>query len=201
MKTVVYDLDGTISKINTFKAWIIFSLLYSFVVLNIRDVIKIIELIVGRVLKKIDRVSFKENLLKMQNNNNWKRPGTYFANFIIPIFLRKDMMSHQNFDFRLLATAAPAIYVLPFFEKYGYFTDVICTDFDQYGVFCETLADIKAKAVLARLNNIEIDLFYTDHSDDIPLAKYSRKIILVHPTEDTINKFKLADINIPYELY
>lgn len=201
MKTVVYDLDGTISKINTFKAWIVFSLLYSIAALNLSDAFKIIRLVIGRVLKKVDRISFKESLLKMQNNNNWTRPGAYFANFIMPFFLRKDMMSHQNFDFRLLATAAPAIYVLPFIEKYGYFTDVVCTDFDQYGFLCETLADIKANAVLERLNNIEIDLFYTDHSDDIPLAKYSRKVILVHPSENTINKFKHADLKIPYELY
>lgn len=201
MKTVVYDLDGTISKINTFKAWIVFSLVYSFIILNVSDAIKIIRLISGRVLKKIDRITFKENLLKMQNNDNWKQSGIYFAKFIMPFFLRKDILSHQDFEFRLLATAAPAIYVLPFIDRYGYFTDVVCSDFDQHGVFCETLADIKAHAVLGRLNNVGIDLFYTDHHDDIPLAEQSRRVILVHPTEDTINKFKLANIQTPYELY
>lgn len=201
MKIVVYDLDGTISKINTFKAWIIFSFLYALVKFNIRDFFAMCKLISQRVSKKINRLTFKEKLLNLQKTDKWEGAGETFAVKVLPLFIRHEMMSHDKFEVRLLATAAPAIYVMPFIMKYSYFTDVVCSDFDEHGVFYETLANVKYDSVFKLLKDRTIDLFYTDHHDDIPLMEVACKTILVFPSVETINKISLASARISYELY
>lgn len=200
MKKAVYDLDGTLIKFNTFKCWIIISFLLSICCLRFYFLFSFLKFVYLRKKKVLNRVSFKAAVLGVQSGSNfWHAIGRLYGNFLAKYFVRKDLIQKDSVAERCLATAAPGIYALPFAENMNIFSHVIFSSFTDSGSFVETLNNEKKKRVMLEFSS-EPDVFYTDHYDDIPLAKVCKFTYLVSPGESTVERFRMEVEKERYEI-
>lgn len=192
MKKIVYDLDGTLIKFNTFKLWIFLSWIYPLLTLKLGALSKVSLLILLRILRKKSRVDFKSNLLILQSGNlYWDRLGYRYAVFLCNYCIRKDLVEFKGKgDSACLATAAPNIYVFPLAMKLKLFDCVLCTQVSNSGEMVEVFSSMKKDMVLNSFSK-KPDLFYTDHSDDIPLAEVCKKTYFVNSTKSS--KYKILE--------
>ncbi|MNG84689.1 hypothetical protein D3C79_434320 [compost metagenome] len=188
MKKVVYDLDGTLVSFNTFKGWVILSMLASILFIRVVFIIPFLKLICLRFIGKIDRIGFKSSLLRLQVNSKfWRGIGFIYARIISAYFIRNTLINLDNENF--LATAAPAIYANSLHLKSSVFDGVISSYFDENGEFIETIKD-KKSTLIAEYFTAEPDIFYTDHHDDLPLARVSKFVCIVQPTKHSEEIFR-----------
>ncbi|HDS8992546.1 haloacid dehalogenase-like hydrolase [Klebsiella quasipneumoniae] len=200
MKKIVYDLDGTLIPFNTFKGWIILSIIMPLLCFNFKIFNRVCELVLSRALNKIDRLTFKEKLLiEQQEDLFWGKIGSLYASLLM-LFVRRRLLNEkkQN-DLAYLATAAPSIYAKYLSKKIGIFSISLSTDISNELKMIEVFGEKKKEMVLEALM-CPPDIFYTDHYDDAPLAKVSKKTYFIKPS--VISKEKiLSDKNIgDYEI-
>lgn len=200
MKKIVYDLDGTLVKFNTFKYWIIISFLYPLITLRFRELIKISSLIIGRISGENDRLAFKSKLLAFQSERSyWSQVGKAYAYLLYKFFIRKELfVDKYKEDKACLATAAPDIYAVPLSNYLNIFSCVLCTyvkDNDMVEVFSENKKDF----VMSFFDK-NPDVLYTDHSDDIPLSLVCNKTFFVSPKDNCLNKIVNCKKMINYEI-
>ncbi|GAA3884385.1 hypothetical protein GCM10022405_07220 [Gibbsiella dentisursi] len=189
MKKVVYDLDGTIIKFNTFRCWLIISLLISIVFLRVFFLFYFLKFVYLRKERVLNRITFKAAVLKLQVNSIfWNTIGNLYGKLLAVLFVRKELIQLDSLVERCLATAAPSIYILPFSKQLKVFNHVISSHFSDSGEFIETLNNEKKRFVMATFSSSP-DIFYTDHYDDIPLAKACKYTYLVSPNKLTIDVF------------
>jgi phosphoserine phosphatase len=188
MKKVVYDLDGTLVSFNTFKGWVILSMLASILSFKVGFIMAFLKLIYLRSIGEIDRIGFKSSLLRMQVNSKfWRGIGFIYARVISAYFIRNTLINLGNKNF--LATAAPAIYANSLHLKSSVFDGVISSYFDENGEFIETIKDKKSTLVTKYFTTAP-DIFYTDHHDDLPLARVAKFVYVVQPTERSEEIFR-----------
>lgn len=201
MKKIVYDLDGTLIPFNTFKVWIIISMVAPLFSLKLSDFAKIVVLVLSRATKKIGRTAFKEKLLVLQSQSSfWSKVGGLYAVFLAKYYVRKHLLKDiQPGDTVCLATAAPDIYAKRFAEAMGQVDLVLSTYISDESTMVEIFGEKKKESVLAKLGTIP-DLFYTDHYDDAPLARVSKKTFFTYPPEQSLSKIKLDAQLVNYEI-
>lgn len=183
-KILVIDLDGTLFATNTFHQYIKYTLKSSFKNLDLRLFFRISIFAFLRAIKIISHSRLKFYTLKAVAKS------TYIDNikFVDKIDRHKRDMSFLNekeYDLKILATAAPACYADIIARKYG-FNACIATETpnSKFDKNFESYKENKKDRVLAYLKTIglrDIDLFITDHMDDLPLIKTSKKNIIVNP--------------------
>lgn len=189
MKKIVYDLDGTLIRFNTFKCWVVISFVISIFFLRVFFLFSFFKFVYQRKIKLLNRVTFKAAILELQVKSSfWKVIGSLYGKLLAVFFLRKDLLQKDPSAARCLATAAPDIYVIPFSKKINIFDYVIYSHFSTSDVFVETLNVEKKRRVLIDFSEFP-DVFYTDHYDDIPLAKVCKFTYLVSPSKLTIEHF------------
>lgn len=201
MKKIVYDLDGTLIPFNTFKVWIIISIVAPLLSLKWFDFVKIFFLVLSRATKKLGRTAFKEKLLVLQNKSTfWSKVGGLYAVFLAKYYVRKNLLKDiQSGDFVCLATAAPDIYAKRFAEEMGQVDLVLSTYISDESKMVEIFGEIKKESVLAKLASVP-DVFYTDHYDDAPLARVSKKTFFTYPPEQSLKKIKVDSLLLNYEI-
>ncbi len=200
MRKIVFDLDGTLISFNTFKGWILISFIVPFLSLNFKSFKYISELILLRASKKISRTEFKELLLIYQSTDScWNKIGALYA-FLAFFFIRKKLLNEKKEkDTICLATAAPDIYVLPLSKKIDDFDLVLSTYISSDNKMVEIFGELKKEFVINNFTN-EPDLFFTDHYDDAPLARISKKTFFVKPSNDSKRKIAKDNSIINYVL-
>lgn len=201
MKKIVYDLDGTLISFNTFKGWIIISIFAPLFSLKLKEFFKILSLVIARATKKIDRLSFKEKLLVLQNRSKfWNKIGGIYAVFLAKYCLRKHLLKEKTGENTVcLATAAPDIYANRFAEQIGGIDIVLSTYISDELKMIEVFGEKKKEDVLAKLAAVP-DIFYTDHYDDAPLARISQKTYFTYPSTNSLDKIKVDPLLINYEI-
>lgn len=201
MKKIVYDLDGTLIPFNTFKLWIIISIFAPLFSLKLCDFAKISSLVLSRATKKIGRTTFKEKLLVLQNNSPfWSKVGSLYAVFLAKYYIRKNLLTEiRPGDTVCLATAAPDIYAKRFAEEMGQVDLVLSTYISEESKMVEIFGEKKKDYVLAKLATVP-DVFYTDHYDDAPLARVSKKTFFTYPPKQSLSKIKLDSQLVNYEI-
>ncbi len=201
MKKIVYDLDGTLIPFNTFKGWIIISIIAPLISLKLKEFIKILFLVLSRATKKTDRLTFKEKLLIQQDQSPfWIKVGSNYAVFLAKYYVRKNLLNDiQKNDTVCLATAAPDIYANHFAEKIGGISIVLSTYISANKKMVEIFGEKKKDCVLDKLGTVP-DVFYTDHYDDAPLARVSKKTYFTYPPQQSLNKIKLDPLLVNYEI-
>lgn len=185
----VYDLDGTLISFNTFKIWIVLSFFISIFCFRLFFLFRIIEFSIVRKMGGMNRLIFKNKILAIQTNSRfWLFIGKLYGLILARYFLRHDLLALGSNTEVCLATAAPSIYVKPFVDVAGGFALAIYSHFTEDGIFVETLNEVKLQFVRDKFSD-EPDLFFTDHYDDIPLAKISKYTYIVSPTEKSKQLF------------
>ena len=113
-------------------------------------------------------------------------------------------LKDSRYNVKILATAAPYCYA-SIIAKNEKFNVCLGTKFDKksFKIDFENRGEVKKDKVLQYLKSLrrnQIDTFITDHLDDLPLIKITRKTIIYGPTkiiEDQLKKsaitFKSSD--------
>ena len=195
---VIYDLDGTLIPFNSFKYWVVISFLLSFFFFQIRYFVFIIQLSIKRGCGNLDRIQFKEAIVRYHDTN---RDSFFFAwyNQQFASLLAKrtkiSLLKSEEASTFYLATAAPDCYVKYYVERMGCFQHYTACSIEN-GIFFENLGEQK---LLKLKQNLSQELFdaslYTDHYDDILLAKAVKNVYLVHPNKKTLATFQKAMIS------
>ncbi|ULC60524.1 haloacid dehalogenase-like hydrolase [Flaviramulus sp. BrNp1-15] len=188
-KVLVVDLDGTLYTINTFHYFIKFLIIDCFSNLKIGLLFKLCIALASRIFTSHSKM--KHNVLKLLNN----RSDINYECFVKSISSKKRHISHleeNKFHTKVLATAAPSCYAKVIAQNEG-FDVCIGTSFPsiKFNSSFENKSEVKKSNVLNYLKKQktdQIDLFITDHIDDLPLMKLAKKNIIVQPN----NGFLLA---------
>lgn len=111
------------------------------------------------------------------------------------------IQSHSQAGERILIATAAAEFFMPYFVKeLGIEADFIATKkADNFEDFKENKGEEKMMNVMKYLatNNYEINTFFTDHYDDLPLLQINMgKNILVNPDKSTLDNIG----NVHYEI-
>lgn len=186
-KVLVVDLDGTLFTINTFHHFIRYLIFYSLKNFRIILLLGIIHSLTLRVLKLFSHAEMKFKILKLisqEKNINYKE----FVDSISNKMRSLDLLKDKSFTTKILATAAPSCYA-NIIANQNQFDVCLGTEFpiSKFDVNFENIKEVKKKNVMAYLGTIGIDkinIFITDHLDDLPLMKISEKNIIFNPTDN-----------------
>ncbi|GAA4815680.1 haloacid dehalogenase-like hydrolase [Litoribaculum gwangyangense] len=195
-RVLVFDLDGTLFKINTFHYFIKY-LLVSFVKgFKIALFFKLSLAVLSRLFST--HAKMKYNVLLLLKN----RDDIDYNAFVNSITKKKNQISAvniSNFDLTILATAAPSCYANIIAKNEGF---DICfgTNFPngKFNLAFENSKNNKKENVLKYLksqNINKINTLVTDHIDDLPLMRLASKNLIVSPDKDLLNKLKLNSIS------
>lgn len=178
-KVVVMDLDGTLSKVNTFTLFVT-----EFFRFSPTARLPLTRIVLQRKLRLISHAEAKRKIISLfrraYNRKIIENTIRHIINNIRPELLG----AVRNADFSVLATAAPALYADELAQRLGF---NICVSTPDSGPEC------RGEEKVRRLHQIGIVFswnltVYTDHYDDMPLLMAnSRGInILVSPSKETL---------------
>lgn len=191
-KAIVIDLDGTLLKTNTFISFLFFICCQA---LKRGDVICIGRLFVMVFLRKVRLISsheiFKKHVLLISRRyldgyrmEKMTLKLCRYENKNVTSILKKfKAMGYST----VLSSAAPSVYA----EVIGriYHFDFVCaTELPYDKNWRENVNDQKKKNTLALLkkNSLILNVFVTDHYDDLPLLLIDKdENYVVNPTEKT----------------
>lgn len=121
-----------------------------------------------------------------------------FVNELNGILRHEVLESIADSKVKILATAAPSMYAVPYAKALGF--DLVSATEPGGPENCESekLASLYNMGVIFSENS----MVYTDHSDDIPLLHANSKgsNILVHPSEKSLTKIKEAIPEIKFSI-
>lgn len=195
---VVSDFDGTLISKNSFPLWIKFVLQKSFTSFNLKIFYTLTILILKRkIFKKTSHLEFKSAL------DSIVYPEVYAIEFMKQLqkyIINETIESIKSFSNHVIVTtAAPSCYakhIKYLLENSGLeIENVQCSELKNV-LYFENFRINKRKYFLN--HNLDIDIFYTDHSDDIGLMEMAKKNILIKPSIKSLEK--INETNIEYEL-
>lgn len=195
-RVLLVDLDGTLYKINTFHYFIKYILHYCIKSFNIIILFKLCLVLVFRPFTTHAKTKyFILKLIKHRNDIDYQEFVKSISNYKRDIPQTYD----NNFDIKILATAAPSCYANIISQKEN-FNFCLSTDFpnSNFNQEFENCKDIKKENVMNYLkseNINEIDTLVTDHIDDLPLIKMAKKNIIVNPNQKLIIALKQNSIS------
>jgi phosphoserine phosphatase len=191
-KIVVIDLDGTFVSVNSFHKWMLFLIKQSLKKRTLRTLLKLMNIIRCRALKKINHAQMKYAILEISEKIVKEREIEQFVKHL-------DRVIHQGLlkiveekkAITILATGAPEIYAKKLSQLYG-FDYHICTPSTKIQPWRENLKEVKKENLLQLLQKENlpphVDQLFTDHHDDLPLMRIAKKVYLVNPSEETLER-------------
>jgi len=194
---VVFDLDGTLLRSNSFHLWLVFLISDMASPLRIRDRIALLGYIASRAVKFIDHGTLKRLTMTLPGALSSLSAQQFAERYLRPRLsnscvreLRLHLARGKEVQV-ILATAAPRCYSDAIAKCLG-IAIVVATDFDDNGTFREMLRMKKAEAVRKIATSAPITYAYTDHRDDLELLKLAAIKILVNPTPANLNAIQRA---------
>ena len=178
-KILVIDLDGTLMSINTFHYYIKFIFHNYLKLLKLKSLFLILKVIILRFFKIVSHSVMKFEILKIVEvtaSIDHERFVVNLLKYLNPIL----EINQRDFDIKILATAAPENYSKIIAEKLNFDYCVATNSNDKL----ENIKENKlhnVKCLLKKIDKTQVDLFISDHIDDLPLFNYSKSIILVNP--------------------
>ncbi len=185
-KVLVVDLDGTLYSINTFRYFIKYILRNSVNRYDIVLLMKVLLTMASRLFNIISHSKMKYNILNAIKEKDY----IGYQKFVSSISFSKrsiPLINDKDFDIKILATAAPSCYANIIAKNEG-FNLCLGTEFSDrsFSDKFENIREVKKKNVMHYLSKKgihEIDVFITDHIDDLPLIKLTKKNIIINPSE------------------
>lgn len=200
-KGLVVDLDGTLLSTNTFTQFIIQSTIVMIHTHKWGKVWLLIQVIIKRKLKQVTHEQMKFKILQITNDLFSEQEILQFAqklskernNNVIKVITDYKKQGYIT----CLSTAAPFIYAKKIQEIFN--IDLICATPSPINNLSwkENVKEEKCNNTIKLLNsnNIGLNIFITDHYDDIPLLEISKeKNILISPSKKTLNKLNTKSI-------
>lgn len=195
---VACDLDGTLIRVNSYKHWLLFSCLVALVSLHFSFLLDVLSAFNARQKGRMTRWEVKQRLIRAAaitfpvrwaSNHVFQR---YLRIYVRSNVLKKISELQRNGNRVYLTTAAWRGYCDSFSLYYG-FDGVIATDTNAPN---ENIGPYKLQALLEKtsIENNNLVLF-TDHSDDLPLARVARFVYLVYPDVRSLMKFQESSLN------
>ena len=204
-KGLVVDLDGTLLSTNTFTQFIIQSTIAMIYTFKWEKVWLLIQVIIKRKLRQVTHEQMKFKILQITNDLFSEQEILQFAqkllkkknNNVIKVITDYKKQGYIT----CLSTAAPFIYAKKIQEIFN--IDLICVTPSPINNLSwkENVKEEKCSNTIKLLqkNNIELNIFITDHYDDIPLLEIPKdENILVAPSYKTLKLIntKLIQYNI-----
>jgi len=188
-EVVVVDLDGCLCSVNTFRFWLLFSFFYFLFSLHWILLSKFIRCVLLRIFGKTDRVQMKQDILKVTEHLP-QYAINVFCGFL-KIFVNRNVLSEMHkYDSAciVLCTAAPALYVEIFAEKFC-FDRVFATPSVSDVGWRENIGCVKLENVRKFYGeDVVFNCVMTDHYDDLPLLLMANRCVLVRPSDTTLVK-------------
>ena len=186
-KIVVVDLDGCLCSINTFRFWILFSYIFLFLSLRLPSFFKFTKCVLLRIYGKSDRVQMKKCVLQVTE----RLPHLYILLFcrFLYLFVNRNVLSEMNGykdEVIVMCTAAPAIYVNVFAQKFN-FAKVFATPTVNLVNWKENIGEEKLDTLKTYYGqDVVLNCVITDHYDDLPLLLGANRRVLVNPSAVTL---------------
>lgn len=192
-KIIVTDLDGTLISINSFPLWIRFLIKKAICNINLTLLFNLLILLFKRKVLKETHAKFKRQLMQL------KYPQSYDHNFAVQLlcYINEDVVT-ELFNFQnaciVISTAAPKNYAEALVSVLPFKVDKLHCSKITNGKIYENFAHNKVISFKNDFNNQVIDLFLTDHIEDLPMILHSEEIILVNPKQETIDQVTLNNL-------
>ncbi len=195
------DLDGTLYATNTFHQFVKYLLTRSAKSLDLLLTFRILLFMTFRMLKIISHSRLKYNVLGSIKNKSYL-DNVEFVESIGGYKRDISKLYNEEYNLKILATAAPACYS-KIIAKDHKFDACIATEnpYSRHLLRFENSKENKKKNVVSYLKTKglgTIDLFITDHIDDLSLIKISKKNIIINP--DKHFEKTLQSLDIQYEV-
>ena len=194
---VIYDLDGTLIPFNSFKRWLVFTVVSALFFFNLDYCWLVSKTTIRRVFcKNVDRFVFKQTIVAFHEQKA-HRKFTKWSNFRFAVYLKKKTRKEllEAGKDLYLATAAPDCYVKHYAQLMDCFRDYSATHIEN-GSMNENMGIEKLTAVSQLIEEKTTNAaLYTDHQDDLPLAEKVSTVFLVNPSEKTKREFVASGIS------
>ena len=193
-KVVVFDLDGTLVRTNTFHSFVIYSIKNFSRGISLWSRCIIILACLLRLAKLISHARLKEIVLSTVSTKMSECDINYFLTQYVLPNLSKTIVAEVNLWKRnnaqlILATAAPELYAKEFASQLG-FSYLVATKYVVDDYFEECVGQIKFERIKKILSGKKIDFFYSDHEDDLPSLLAAKNSLLVNPKRETLLMLK-----------
>lgn len=196
MKIVVFDLDGTLVPFNSFPRWVLFLMKSAIINMSLGLLLRIIWNLGLRKLRFLGHSDFKKNIMELEYDEEIDRSfAEYLVGQIDPLVLQ-DINKLDAEDRLIVSTAAPSNYVRFFVLKTSfYINDFFCSVL-EYGDLRENYSISKVDNFIKTYGDKSCDVFYTDHHEDLPMMQYSKKVVLVRPSQLTLEIVESGSVNL-----
>jgi phosphoserine phosphatase len=189
-KIVVFDFDGTIIKLNSFRLYLLYLLLCFSIRFDVAAVLGLLKLFSLKVMGRVDHLTLKcicnklgERLSPSQNLFFWKLMRFFFR----PEIIAYEREYRKNDDIIIvIASAAPYVYMR--YAKAFLPADIVVSYGDP-GNETSHSVDNTGEYKLTNIANAlghqisRIQAVFSDHSNDIPLFRISDLVVVVKPTK------------------
>lgn len=200
MRTLVYDLDGTLCKINTYKLYIMLLMPFCIITLQVSSFVKLLKIVFNRLRKKITRWEMKRQIGLVYSTLDRSR---FFETVLIELLVlftnRQILERHfKPGDVKILATAAYSFYAKKIGDRFN-FDQVIATTVEDLVDNVECIGEEKLSRLKSAIKDSKMDVFFTDHRDDIPSMHLAKVTYLVRPSRRTLEEIRPLKLNVNYD--
>lgn len=188
-KVLLVDLDGTLLNVNTFHKYIFFITRY-YSSKNIFKTLSILILVIFRFIRLIPHSQLKYRLLKLSK----QLPKEEIHSFGQSLLKYQNdrvsdiLLSYEGY--KILASAAPEKYAQWLGDHFK-FDATLSTKCPGQGKWVENIRENKRKTLEDHLKNTGkeccLDVVVTDHHDDLPVMELFSRVILISPSEKTLD--------------
>ena len=204
---VVFGLDGTFVRCNTFHRFINFLLFDKKSTLKLTYRTVIIYYSMLRFLRLISHKHLKIKVMQLSADLDSSSILCFVDNLIqteISAACLKEMQTWKEKDVLLvLATAAPMQYSVCIANKFG-FDKILASYISSSNGLFECFRQEKAKCVVEYASGRSILAVYSDHDDDLPLFDLANDCVVVNPVDENIcmllGQHKINDIRFIYDV-
>lgn len=185
---IVIDLDKTLLTRDTFPAWCLYCLRQA-AFSNPILFLHLLLLITTRTIGLLSHLKFKMKMMVLLETSDWNEIfALEISKYVNKTVLNK-LKTYSNARF-VLSTAAPIQYV-------RHLTNVLPLRFES--IFATHIENdelinnfglLKVVAFTQTYKDKKCDVFFTDHTSDVPMMKMSSKVYLVNPSPKTVCEVK-----------
>jgi len=181
---ICYDFDGTIIPFNSFRVYIVYSVLWAISSFRFLATFGIFCGMVKKMIGRIDHLKFKE-ILVIRTADMGKSHLALFARICL-LFSRSSLVNKISDQKAagnklVLCTAAPYLYARLVAELYKF---DLCVSYGDPELGYDLLMDNSKEVKMERVVSLcgEIQEMYSDHSDDLPLLSAANEAFVVAPS-------------------
>lgn len=186
LRIAVFDLDGTLIAGNSFHRWLVTLWLWAFWHGLWVICAHLMILFAARLFRLIEHRQLKKAVIK----HSLQAPSAIIERFVVRLAqqvrprLRDCILQHKQEGLTVvIVTAAPEVYLTGFAEACG--ADALLGTSSQLsGDWQENLGQCKWQSLCQYYygQHIQLDVMYSDHSDDLPLLRRANRAVIVAPS-------------------